>query len=200
MKILYREYRFSYVDWLFSLRNENLYCSLARSLFHTQDKEAGVIYDYEISTLHTYCSWCQEFNKIPATLYLQGFFPLVFYQLKCFFTWLTISYRCTWHSSCFPSRLSSVMCGVPRAAVSRFCWWYMNSSSAAACYELLQCLSTGGKQMRLTQGSSAPSGQDTADHAPPVPHQCSTIAALYQNHEAKTHSSLFPPAVLPSGW
>lgn len=118
-----------------------------------------------ILTIHGVRSLIQSqlhYNYKLCGGFFGGFFPLVFYQLKfSFFTWLTISYRCTCHSSSFPSLLYSVMCGVLWGAVSRFCWWYMNSSSAAAA--LLRgscsvCPRGGEKQMRLTQGSSAPPG------------------------------------------
>ena len=186
--------------------------ALSRSLSYTHThthkhgKEAGVIYDWNaccILSIHGVRSLIPSSSTLTTTL--RVFFSIAFLSAQVFFffafffcfSWLTISYRCTWHSSCYPGLPYGVMCGVPQAAVSRFCWWYMNSSSAAACSELLQCVSTGGKQMRLTQGSSAPPGQDADDHPPPAPLHCSTIAAQYQKTMRWGNMvALF----LPAGW
>lgn len=120
-----------------------------------------------------------------------GFFFSIsfFYQLHffpSFETCLFISYRCTWHSSCFPQ--PSLRCDVWSALGSckeilLVIHEQQRAAASSSGSELLQCLSTGGRQMRLTPWSSAS----------PVPLHCSTIASQCQTHEAEQHERPFLP-------
>lgn len=139
--------------------------------------------------------------KIPATLQVQrlrGGFSISFLSAQVFLlTWLTISYRC----SCFPSLLHSVMCGAPRAAVSRYCWWYMNSGSAAALLWAPAVFVHGGKTDEVDSGviSSSWAGRccwSFSSCAGPLLDNRSTMP---KSTRRRSMVALFPPTVVPAG-
>lgn len=172
MKILSRDHRFSHVDWLFSSSNESLQTHMQPSAIH----------DYQISTQQTFYSWCQELNKIPATLYLQGFlFPIRFLSSSSFsppdFPYLTGVHDTG-------AARAGLMCTAPPAAVSRFCWWYMTSSSRAACSELLRCLSSRWNWWGLFRGHQPLFGRTPLIF---LLECCSAVqqSAQHQSHEAR---------------